>query len=196
VESSRVISRALEVLKNGGLIIYPTETSYGLGADITNHAALEKLLAYKGARTSPISIAVSSMAMAKDYVVLSPIAKKLYQKYLPGPLTIISKSRETVDPIISAGTATLGVRIPNFPLTLELINLLGHPITATSANISGGVTPYSLEEYQNSTPPEKSALIGFFLNAGELPRKNPSTVVKAIGDDLVIVRQGDIVPRL
>lgn len=185
--------QALQVLKNGGLIIYPTDTAYGLGADATNPQALEKLLAYKGARTSPISIAVCDIEMAKQYVYLTPLAEKLYQKYLPGALTIISESRPEVNPILTANTNTLGVRIPNYPPVLELIRTLGKPITATSANISGGPTPYSREQYLANTPEEKAAMIGFFWDDGPLPENPPSTIVKATGPELEILRQGALI---
>lgn len=183
---------ALRVLQTGGLIIYPTDTAYGLGADATNHKALEKLLKYKGARNSPVSIAVCNLEMAKKFVKITPLAQTLYQKYLPGALTIISPTQPNVDEILTAGSKTLGIRILNFPPALELIRAFGRPITATSANISRGPTPYSKQEYLATTPPEKAAMIDYFWDAGPLPKTLPSTIVKVVGENLEIIRQGGL----
>lgn len=190
-----ILKESLRHLKSGGMIIFPTETAYGLGVDATNHQALEKLLKYKGSRTSPTSIAVASLKMAEKFANLTPLAKKLYQKYLPGPLTVISTAKQTTDPILTAGTNTIGIRIPDYPFILKLIKLLDSPITSTSANTSGGETPYSLQDYLKTTDEEKTKSIDLFLDAGILTKKPPSTVVKAI-DNLEIVRRGEITPNL
>ncbi len=191
-----VVSEAVRVLDQGGLIIYPTETAYGIGVNIENHEAIVKLLAYKGDRKSPIAIATSGVQMAEKYANLSETALKLYEKYLPGPLTVISNSNESVDKLLTNNTGTIGVRVPDHKLVLSIVTKLGAPITATSANISGGKTPYSLEEYLENTSKEKTDLIDLFIDAGKLSGELPSTVIKAVGDKLEIVRQGKITPEI
>ena len=93
-EKEIAIEKAIKVLKNGGLIIYPTETCYGLGGDATNPEALKKIMKYKTLRGSkPVSIAVSDMKMAKKYVDINEMATNIYNNYLPGPITVISKKQ-------------------------------------------------------------------------------------------------------
>lgn len=192
---NQIVSQAVSILSTGGLVIYPTETAYGIAAKANSHRALEKLMNYKGDRKSPISVAVNSIEMAKHFVSITPMAENLYKKYLPGPLTIISTAFDTVDPILKAETGTLGIRIPDFPLILKIIYNLDDGITATSANISGGKTPYSLKEYIENTSEEKIQMIDLFIDAGPLSGDLPSTVVKTIGK-LEIIRQGEIIPSI
>ena len=112
------ILKAIETLKNGGLIIYPTETCYGLGGDATNPKALAKLLAYKKYRGSkPISIAVSDKQMANEYVELNEMANNLYDNYLPGPLTVISMSKGALQSPVVSSHGAVGVRIPAYTFT-------------------------------------------------------------------------------
>ena len=185
--------KAVAVLKKGGLIIYPTDTCYGLGADATNPLAIEKLMAFKGEREGkPVAVAVSNLAMAEEYVFLSPAARALAKKYLPGPLTLVCQSKHKTDPRLESGEGTLGIRVPNTPLVLTIIAALGKPITTTSANISGGTSPYSRFSWEKETPQERQALVDLFLNAGNLPFSPPSTVIDVSSKEIKIVRQGAI----
>ncbi|MBP8591092.1 threonylcarbamoyl-AMP synthase [Candidatus Shapirobacteria bacterium] len=185
--------KAVAVLKKGGLIIYPTDTCYGLGADATNSGAIDKLMAFKGERKGkPVAVAVSNLVMAEEYVFLSEKARALAKKYLPGPLTLACLSKHKVDPRLESAEGTLGVRIPDTPLLLAIIAALGKPITTTSANISGGASPYSRSSWEKETPQERQALVDLFLDAGELPFSPPSTVVEVSGEKIKIIRQGAI----
>ena len=185
--------KAVAVLKKGGLIIYPTDTCYGLGADATNPLAIEKLMAFKGEREGkPVAVAVSNLAMAEEYVFLSPAARALAKKYLPGPLTLVCQGKHKTDPRLESGEGTLGIRVPNTPLVLTIIAALGKPITTTSANISGGTSPYSRSSWEKETPQERQALVDLFLNAGNLPFSPPSTVIDVSSKEIKIVRQGAI----
>ncbi|MCX6704377.1 MAG: L-threonylcarbamoyladenylate synthase, partial [Candidatus Woesebacteria bacterium] len=126
---------ATEILKSGGLVIYPTETLYGIGADATNPKAIQKLTKYKNRPFGkPYSIAVTDQKMAEEYVELNTSAKNLYKEFLPGPLTIISKGKHKVAHGVESEDGTLGIRIPDFKLVMDIVKKLGKPITATSAN--------------------------------------------------------------
>jgi len=185
--------KVVAVLKKGGLIVYPTDTCYGLGADATNPLAIDKLMAFKGEREGkPVAVAVSNLAMAEEYVFLSAAARALAKKYLPGPLTLVCQSKHKTDPRLESGEGTLGIRVPNTPLVLAIIAALGKPITTTSANISGGASPYSRFSWEKETPQERQALVDLFLDAGNLPFSPPSTVIDVSSKEIKIIRQGAI----
>ena len=189
----QVINQAVKILKAGGLIIYPTETCYGLGVDATNSPAVAKLLAYKSRREGkPLSIAVANKTMASKYIKLNTSAKNLYKKFLPGPLTVISKSKAKVAPGIESETQTLGIRIPDYPLVLAIVKQLNKPITATSANVSYKKRPYTIKDVLNNTSQKQQALIDLIIDAGTLPKNPASTVVDTTLDDPLILRQGDL----
>lgn len=192
IHDPEVSSLAISALKRGELIIYPTETCYGLGSDATNSQAVTKLLAYKGDRHRQVSIAVNSLSMAEQYVQVNRIARNLYQHFLPGPLTVISRSRHNTDPRLESSTGTLGVRYPQHDFALKLISTFGTPITATSANTSGKKEPYSLSDWQKYTTPTKQSLITLFIDAGPLSERPTSTVVDTTLNDPQILRQGEL----
>ena len=191
--SSSVIKTTVKTLKQGGLIIYPTETCYGAGVDATNPKAVDKLLVYKTFRQGkPISIAVSNPSMASNYVTPNTSAKNLYTKFLPGPLTVISKSKGKVAKPIESSTQTVGIRIPDYPLIIDIIKELGSPITATSANVSYKKRPYSIKDILDNTSKKQQNLIDLIIDAGTLPKRPSSTVVDTTLDDPLILRQGKL----
>lgn len=189
----QAIKEALAVLKKGGLVIYPTETCYGLGADAANKKAVEKVLQFKGSRRGkPISVAVSGENMAKRYVVINKVAGNLYRQFLPGPLTVVSKSRKRTVSLLEAGQGTLGVRVPDCDLILKVIKKFNRPITSTSANASGKKTPYCLNDVLKYTSQKRLALVDLFLDAGQLSFHLPSTVVDTTLNEPGILRKGEI----
>lgn len=191
------IIKACNALSRGELVIYPTETCYGIAADATNAEAVTKLLAYKGDRHRQVAIAVADRSMAQKYVSLNEMASNLYKEFLPGPITIISNSLHQVDERLESSTGTLGIRIPAYPPTLSLIKHFGRPITATSANTSGKKEPYSLEDWQKYTTPDKQKMVSLFLDAGKLADRPTSTVVDTTLNDPQILRQGQLlIPQL
>lgn len=197
-----IIEQAIEVLRNNGFIIYPTETCYGVGVDATNQKAVEKLLLYKERpEGKAISIAVASRDMAEEYVEVNQTAENLYKNFLPGPVTVISNIKESrgqgikeskIANGIAAEDGSLGIRIPDYPFTLDLIKLFGKPITATSANMSGRKTPYKIEDILQNIPDKKKELIDLIIDAGELPHNPPSTVVDTRLNDEKVLREGSI----
>lgn len=188
-----VIQAAIEVLQAGGLIIYPTETCYGIGADATNQEAIDSLMAYKTKRKDkPISVAVTGEEMAAEYVDINGAARNMYDNFLPGPITVVSRGKGKLADGVESSMGTQGIRVPDYPFVLELLAQYGKPITATSANASYKKTPYTIEDILNNTTEKQQALVGLAIDAGELPRRKPSTVVDTTLDNIYIVREGDL----
>ncbi len=187
------LKKIVSVLKDGGLVILPTETVYGAMVDATNQSAVDKLNTYKNRpKGKPHSIAVVDMAMAEKYVELNKTAKNLYETFLPGPVTVISKGKGNVAKGVASETGTVGVRIPDYPLVLNTVKALGNPITATSANASYKKRPYKISDILDNISDKQKKLIDLIVDAGELPRNEPSTVIDTTLDDTIVLRQGDI----
>lgn len=186
-----VISRAVETLSSGGLVVYPTETTYGIGVDVENPEAVQRLLAYKGKRDNkPISVAVADQAMAQRYVVLNDTARKVYQTFLPGPVTVVSTGTGVAAAGIASAEGKVGIRIPKYDLALDLIRAFGRGITATSANASNKKRPYTVSDILDNISEKQKDLIDLIIDVGELPHNDPSTVIDTTLDDIVILRQG------
>lgn len=174
----KIIEAAVTCLKNKGLLIYPTETVYGIGADACSSQAIDKLLEYKGRREGkPLSIAVTDQEMASKYVEINEQALKFYQNFLPGPFTVVSRSKNLVDQRVNSEFGTLGIRIPDYPLITELVKEFGGPVTSTSANASGKKRPYCIEDIFANLSDKQKSLIDLVIDAGELPKNEPSVVV-------------------
>ncbi|MBU1085336.1 threonylcarbamoyl-AMP synthase [Patescibacteria group bacterium] len=188
---SKIITQAIKTLKTNGLIIYPTETCYGAGVDATNQKAVNKLLSYKTFRQGkPLSIAVANQTMASKYIIPNTTALNLYTKFLPGPLTVISRGLNKVAKKVQSETGTLGVRIPDYPLIIKIITKLNRPITATSANASYKKRPYSIKDILKNTSKKQQSLIDLIIDAGTLPKRPTSTIVDTTLDDLLVLRKG------
>lgn len=187
------VGEIVAILQKGGLVILPTETLYGAMVDATNSKAVEKLTKYKKRPFGkPYSVVVSSEKMAKQYVDLNNTAKDLYKTFLPGPVTIISKGLHKVVPGVESESGTLGIRIPSYKFVLDVVEKLGKPITATSANASYQKRPYKIRDILDNISTKQKILIDLIVDAGELPRNEPSTVIDTTLDDLVILRQGNV----
>jgi L-threonylcarbamoyladenylate synthase len=189
----QVIQQAVQVLAAGGLVIYPTETCYGVGVLATDTAAVTKMLSYKNRPVGKaISIAVVDQSMADHYVEINAEAKRIYQQFLPGPVTVISKSRGKVAKALEAENSTLGVRIPDYDLIRAIVAELGQPITATSANLSGDKTPYKLNDILDNLSAKRAELVDLIIDAGELPHNPPSVVIDTTLENAVVYRTGSI----
>lgn len=173
-----VIQETIAVLNSGGLVLFPTETTYGAGVDATNQAAVNKLLTYKSRREGkPLSILVYDQNMAKRYVEINEQANQLYTQFLPGPITVVSKNLGLVASGVASEFGTLGVRIPDYDLMLKLSKAFNKPITATSANASGKKRPYSVADIFAGLSEKQKNLVDLVLDAGELPKNEPSSVI-------------------
>ena len=183
-----------KIIKNGGLVLFPSDTVYILAVDPINPNAVKKLLSFKNRWVGKaISIAVCDTKMAEKYVKLSTSTQKLYKKLLPGPFTIVTNGLHKVAPGIEAENSTLGIRIPNSKYILKLIKYLNLPITATSANLSGRSPHYSVASFLHTLSQKKKKLLDLIVDAGKLPKNLPSTVIDATESELKILRRGDLI---
>jgi tRNA threonylcarbamoyl adenosine modification protein (Sua5/YciO/YrdC/YwlC family)/tRNA threonylcarbamoyl adenosine modification protein YjeE len=183
--------KAEEVLESNGLVIYPTDTIYGAGVNALSQRAVEKLLLYKGQGfNSPIPIVVYDQKMAEQYVELNLQARNIYKNFLPGALTVISKELGKVDRALVSSKNTLGVRWIDVPFVNKLLSSFGKPITTTNA-ATDGKKWYTIENYLRYTPQNRLNLVDLIIDAGELPKKLPSTVVDTTLDQYVLVRKGE-----
>lgn len=189
-----VIRKVAKVVLAGGLVVFPSDTVYILAVDPTNNKAVEKLLAFKNRWTGKaISVAVLDQKMAEEYVVLNENSKNIYKNLLPGQFTIVSEGKHKVTKGIEAENGTLGVRIPDNKYIHDLVKLVGKPITATSANLSGRTPNYSIENFLRPLSKKKKEMIDLIVDAGKLPRNKPSTVIDATESEIKILRRGDLV---
>ncbi|MCL4384152.1 L-threonylcarbamoyladenylate synthase [Patescibacteria group bacterium] len=188
------IQQAAAVIKKGGLVLFPSDTVYILAVDPTNQKAVDKLLAFKERWVGKaISVAVADQEMAEEYVELSENARQLYKSLLPGPFTIVSKGRHKVADGIEAENGTLGIRIPDNDWIHKLVTILGKPVTATSANLSGRTPNYSVASLWKTLSEKKKKMIDYVVDAGKLPKNKPSTVIEATEPELKVLRRGDLV---
>ena len=188
-----VLVKTCQVLSAGGLVVFPTETTYGAGVDATNLSAVQKLLAYKSRREGkPLSIAVTDLDMAEHYVVVNDQAAQLAKQFLPGPVTIVCQGKGEVAPGVESEFGTLGIRIPDYELVLALVAQFGKPLTATSANGSGKKRPYTIQAIFDGLSEKQKNLIDLVLDAGELPHNPPSTVIDTTLTTPITLRQGSI----
>ena len=181
----QIVSKAVSVLKSDGVIIHPTDTCYGLACSIFSEKGLEHLYDLKHMpREKPISILVSSIEQAKEYGEWNDLAETLANAYWPGPLTIVLKRTEKLPVFINPSIDSVGIRFPDHEVTHALIEQLGHPITTTSANISGEPEPYLIESLK-ITP-------DFLIDGSALRYQKASTVVDISKGEIHILRRGPI----
>ena len=191
-----IISQSLLVLRSGGLVVFPSDTVYGLLADSTNPKTIDKLLYFKQRPMGKaISVFVADKKMAEEYVILNQNANNIIKNLLPGPFTIICNSRHKTDSRLEAENGTLGIRIPDYPLIAELLNQFGKPITATSANVSGNPPVHSISALVKSLSKKKKSALNLVVDAGILPKNKPSTVIDTTTGQLKTLRIGNLLPR-
>lgn len=167
------LERAATAIRSGEMVVYPTETVYGLGADALEPAAVDRVFETKGRdRSKPVSMAVPSVPAALEYVRASTREREFMATFLPGPVTVLCRRRDAVPDELTAGRDRVGVRIPDHPLALRLCERAGTPITATSANVSGRGSVRRLEELE----PAIREAAAVTLDDGEAPGTE-STVV-------------------
>lgn len=179
------IEQAITVLENGGTVVYPTDTLYGLGADIYREDAVRKVYTIKKRSfNNPISVCVSEIGDIGKIAYMDKDTEKIVKKILPGPFTIILRKKENISPILTAGEEKIGIRIPDNRICRELTQRF--PITTTSANISGKKAPKSLKEVLE----ELGDLVDLILDDGRSGEGVPSTVLDLTTRPLEILRKG------
>ncbi len=187
-ECIEAVKAAAEDLAEGKLVVYPTDTVYGIGADIYNHAAVKNLYQAKHRPFDmALSVAVADRKMMEEVAVLNDNADKLIKAFLPGPLTIIIKKQPEVSDLITASSQKVGVRIPDHPLAVELARRFG-PIVATSANTHSQPDAVNID----MAVKELGDTVSTYIDAGPSPLGKPSTIVWIMDDKYEIIRQGAI----
>lgn len=182
----RLISRVVETLKQGGLIAYPTDTTYGIGCNIFNHRGVKNIYQIKqrDAR-KPFSFICSDLSDAANYARISNFAFKIMKRHLPGPYTFVLEATRVVPDILTTRQKTVGIRIPDDEIAMSIVRELGHPLVTTSANLTG--------ETPLHDPLEIDALMGHMLDIvidGGIRFGDPSTVISLIDDRIEILREG------
>jgi L-threonylcarbamoyladenylate synthase len=185
------VNKAVEALNKGGIIIFPTDTAFGIGCRIDNKQAVKKLFKI---RKRPLNkatpVLVSSLEMAKQYVKKVPleVIDKLIKPYWPGALTIVLLAKsEKIFPLVRGNGKNIGVRMPKNDLILGIIEKVGVPILGPSANFHGENTPYEYKDLNK----ELVSMVDYVLN-GECEYKNPSTVIDCSTNNWQILRKGAI----
>ncbi len=192
------ITRAIDVLRSGGVVAHATETCYGLACDLRNAKAVERLFMVKDRPfTQPVSALFSTLDEAKAFVLISPKALEPAEKHLPGPLTLVLPIRSDpsapmyVRPSTESLSPSVGVRISSHPVAMQLSLVFGGPLATTSANVHGRDNPYSIDDITSQFL-GREACPDLLLDSGVLPMHAPSSVVQVIGDLVSILRQGEI----
>jgi len=168
-------------------VVYPTDTVYGLGCNPLDGKAVRKLFEAKGREAKPIPILCASIDECKRFVEFSPRALDLAGKYWPGALTIVVPLLRKVPEVLHQGTGSLGVRVPNSRLCRDLIEACGGILTGTSANLSGKPSSRTAEEARR----QLGNSVDIILDGGRLEGPE-STVVRVVGDELIVLRQGRV----
>ena len=183
------IKEAAERIRNGNLVAFPTETVYGLGANALDSSAVQKIYDLKGRpATSPLIVHVASIDMARDIAAeWPPLAEELAQKWWPGPLTMVLPKKPSVPDIVTAGLPTVGIRMPNHPVALELIEAAGVPVAAPSANRFGQLSPTTAQHVRSAFGDAVPVLDGGPSQVGL-----ESTVIAIQGGKLKQLRPGMI----
>jgi len=185
-----VIQRAAKLILSGEVVVCPTDTGYAFSANALDADAVAKVFALKGrAFANPIHVAVGSVDEAAKYAYINRAAAHLSRRFLPGALTLVLPRREVIPAVLVGGRETVGIRIPANKVMLNLADMAGLPLTATSANISGQPTPYDAEEVveQLGQNIENIALV---LDQGPLPAQGLSTIVDLTVSPPQLLRQG------
>ncbi len=183
------IKEAAEIIRSGGLVAFPTETVYGLGANALDESAVQKIFEMKGRpETSPLIVHVASVEMARAMAAeWPPLAEELARQWWPGPLTLVSRKTDKIPFKVTAGLPTVGIRMPDHPIALELIREAGVPIAAPSANRFTGLSPTTADHaraaFGDAVP---------VLDGGPCAVGIESTVVAIEGDKLKLLRPGMI----
>lgn len=185
---------ALKYLRHGKLVCFPTETVYGLGADATNSKAIAGIFsAKKRPLFNPLIIHFNAMDQIEKYVELDPLARRLGEKFWPGPFTMVlpQKPHSGLSDLVTAGLETVAVRIPAHPVAQKFLELFEGPLAAPSANISGQVSPTRPEHVDDAFGPE----LPLIFDGGPCTAGVESTIIQITEPEILILRPGSITPE-
>ncbi len=183
------LARAADILLRGGLVVFPTETVYGLGGNALDGNAAQKIYAAKGRPSdNPLIIHVATPADADLYAITTPTYYRLAKAFMPGPLTVILPKRDNIPLSVTGGLDTVAVRCPSHPVAHALIQQAGVPIAAPSANLSGKPSPTCAAHVAK----DMDGRVDMILDGGDCEIGLESTIVKLDGDTLTLLRPGGI----
>ena len=182
----RHVDRAVEVLQRDGVIVYPTDTIYGLGCDVTSKGAVERVRRIKGREANkPMSFVCSDLVQVSRYGHVSNFAHRILKRFLPGPYTFVLTATKETPRVFQSKQKTVGIRIPDHPVPLALVEQLGNPVVSTSANES--------DEEVVTNPADLERIFGhrvdLIMECGTLPVL-ASSVISLVDDQIQILREG------
>jgi L-threonylcarbamoyladenylate synthase len=183
-----VIEHVAEKILSGSVIVYPTDTVYGIGCDPLNSKAVTRLKRIKRRGGNPLPLLVGSTEMAEDFGYFSPVARRLADIFWPGQLTIVVKEKVKFLDSVTCGLGVVGLRVPNHPFLLRLLLHLKSPIVGTSANISGAPSSTTVDEAELQFGSD----VDLFLDGGRSSSSVSSTVVDASQPRIKLLRVGVI----
>ena len=184
------LEEAVRSLSSGGVVVFPTDTLYGLGADVFSLAALQRIFSIKG-RRADLALPVLVAGLDQVEAVAQPMsaqAQRLAERFWPGPLTLVMRRSPDLPGLVPGGADTVAVRMPGHPVPLELARRLGRPITGTSANRSGQPDLLDLSALEN----QLGNLVDHIIQTGPVPAGTASTIVNVTGDTPQLLRGGAI----
>jgi len=183
------IREASKVVKNGGLVVYPTDTVYGLGCDPFSVRAVERVFKVKGERKEkPLPILASNIKFIEKIAYINEKAKKIAEKHWPGALTLVVPKKPVLPGIVTCGLASVGVRIPNHPVAIRLISLCDGLLVGTSANKTGEKPPKTAREATKQLGEQ----VDIVLNGGPTPLRQESSIIDLTSTKPKMLREGPI----
>ena len=186
---NKELVKAGKVIINGGIVVYPTDTVYGIGCNPYSKKAIERLLIIKERENNPLPVLFKTVNKIEENVKLGKIGRILSKKFWPGPLTLVCPIKNNKHEIhANLGKEELGVRIPSNPITLELIEKCGGMIVGTSANISGKKSVRSIEELDNAIIKK----VDIVIDGGKTSLDLESTVIRIVNNKIELIREGYI----
>ncbi len=174
--SRQTIDAVVHALRNGGCVVFPTDTAYGIGCDVRNEQAINRIMAIKGRRDPKFTLVAASLEQVEQFFTLSPRARELAIQHWPGPLSIVVNDR-------------FSVRVPDEPIARKLAEGVGAPLIATSANTSGNATLYDVAAIKKELGEDA---IDVWIDIGSLPPRPPSTIIRIDDTTITLIRQGAI----
>lgn len=185
------LKEAVDILRKGGMVVYPTDTVYGLAVDALNVEAIGKLFVLKQRSQKPLPVIAPNMSQVKEIAEISKENEKILKKFWPGAIMFLLPKRDKIPDALTLGLKTVGIRIPDSYVATELARMLGNPITSTSANISGDRVGSTIDEVMrqlglDGTGPD------LYLDVGELPDSLASTIVDLTSGRPKVIRQGPV----
>lgn len=171
------LNQAASIVREGGVIVFPTDTAYGLGGDYANQQVIDRILAIKGRTDRKFTVIASSLEQVQQYFDLAPRARELAQQHWPGPLSIVVSDQ-------------FSVRVPDNDIARAIAHAAGIPIIATSANRSGAGETYTLTDAQQALGQDA---VDAWIDGGTREKRPPSTIIKVNTNGVHVLRQGPII---